>query len=360
MANIVGLDMGSRAFKAVSLTRVKTGYVLTGLAYQDLPYPEEDVPKEDQLVENLKRFQKESGLRLRDVAIAMPGDSASLKLAEMAKMPDAELRKVLPFEIEQHLPITPEESVIDFQILDAAASDATKMNVLLAGGRLEVAESLYKVTAAAKLNCAAIDVDDLALVNMFEANYAWEEDYRKVTCLLNVGNRITSVIIFDEGQYRFSRPITIAGETLTRDIQREFSLKPEQAEDLKREQGKVVVEEAGSSFSMAMFDTADRTLRVYEAFSGSLNKLVTQVKLCHDYFETQYKGKTVERILLAGGGAKLKNLDRFLADKLSVPVEFADPFRQIKIPARPAVTSLIEGHGAAFGVGVGLAMRRFG
>ena len=359
MANLTGLDLGSRSFKGVALAKAKTGYSLLSLAYQDLPFPEEDVSKEDLLAENLKRFMKESGLRMRDVALSIPGESASLKVAEMAKMTPEELRKILPYEIEQHLPITPEEYVIDFQVLGTAASDATKMNVLLAGGRLEVAEALYKAATQAKLNCVAVDVDDLALVNMFEVNYAWEEDYQKVVCLLNVGNRITSVIIFDGGQYRFSRPVTIAGETLTKDIQRDFSLKAEQAEDLKREQGKVVVEASGS-FSLSMFDTADRTLRVAEAFSGSLNKLVTQVKLCHDYYETQFKGRTVEKILLAGGGASLKNLDRFLADKLSVPVEFADPFRQIKVPARPAVSALIEAHGAAFGVGVGLALRRFG
>jgi type IV pilus assembly protein PilM len=233
------------------------------------------------------------------------------------------------------------------------------MNVILAAGRLEAAEALYKATEQAKLTCRVIDVDDLALTNMFQVNYAWEDDYKKVVCLLNVGSKITSVIIFEDGEFRFNKPITIAGETLTKDIQREFALKTEQAEDLKKEQAKIVVEDA-SSFSLSMFDREDRSLRIFETISGSLNKMLAEVKRCFDFYDTQYKGRSVERILLCGGGSKLKNLDRFLSDKLGVAVEFADPFRQVRVPAKGTSAALVEQHSPAFAVAVGLALRRAG
>jgi type IV pilus assembly protein PilM len=138
----------------------------------------------------------------------------------------------------------------------------------------------------------------------------------------------------------------------------DFSLKTEQAEDLKREQAKIAMEDAGS-FNLAMFDREDRSLRIYEAISTSLTKMVGEVKRCFDYYDTQFKGRSVERILLSGGGSKLKNLDRFLADKLGVSVEFADPFRQIRVPSRGPAGGIIEAHSAAFGVCVGLALRKF-
>ncbi len=360
MASPVGLDLGSRSFKAVLLGKAKTGYALSGLGHMDLPYVEEEVPREEMLTENLKKFTKEAGLRIRDVVVAMSGEFTNISPAtEMDKMPKEELQNILTYDIEQHLPVNPEESVIDFQIQGDSRQDATKMSVLLAAGRLEMAESLYKVTSQAKLKCSIIDADDLALANMFEVNYAWDEDYRKVVCLINVGCRATSVLIFDEGEYRFSKSTMIAGETLTKEIQREFSLKPDQAEDMKREQAKVVVEDSGS-FSLSMFDGEDRSLRIFETISGSLNKMVAEIKRFFDFYETRFKGRSVERVLLAGGGAKLRNLDRFLADKLQVQVEFADPFRQIQIPSKVTNASLIEEYSTSFSVGVGLALRRFG
>ncbi len=359
MANPIGLDLGSRAYKAVSLGKVKDGYTLNGLAFQELPFPEEEIPPEEFLADNLKRFVREGGLKMRDVVVSLSGEHTNLRVQEMPRMGKEELRNVLPYEIEQYLPINPEESVVDFEILGDVKADASKMSVLLAGGQLAAADSLYKSIAAARMTCHAIDVDDLALVNMFAANYAHDEEYRKVVCLINVGNRITSVLIFDEGIIRFFRSITIAGETLTKDIQREFALKAEQAEDLKKEQAKIVVEEA-ANFSLSMFDRADRSLQIFESISGNLNKLLAEIKRCHDFYDTQFKGRSVERILLGGGGAKLKNLDRFLGDKLGMPVEFANPFRQVRVPAKGAVSTLVEEHGPAFAVGVGLALRQFG
>ena len=68
----------------------------------------------------------------------------------------------------------------------------------------------------ARLNCTAIDVDDLALVNMFAVNFAHEEEYRKVCCVINVGNRITSVGTFQKWLY-----LSGIGRTITLGISRD-------------------------------------------------------------------------------------------------------------------------------------------
>ena len=298
MANLVGLDIGTRSLKATALSKGKDGYALTGLAYQELPFPEEEIPHEEIIRDALKKFIKEGEPNL-------------------------------------------------------SGEDTRE-----AAGVLEAADSAYKMVSGAKLNCRAIDADELALMNMFEVNYAWEEDYQKIVCLLHIGNRMTSVVIFDEGQFRFNKTISITGETLTKDIQRDFALKMEQAEDLKKEQAKVVVEDA-SSFSLSMFDQEDRTLRIHETISSSLNKMLTDIKRCFEFYETQSKGRSVERILLSGGGARLNGLDKFLADKFGLTVEFANPFRQVHVPTKGPFEALIESNATAFGVSMGLALRKF-
>ncbi len=358
MPNIAGLDIGTRALKAVYLSRAKTGFSLVSAAHIEMPFKDEEVAREDMMKDVLGRYVKEGDVKCRDVAVSLSGEFTNVKVVDMPKMPADELRNVLPYEIENYIAITPEESVVDFQILGDVKTDPSKMNVMIGAGRLEAAEAIYRITNESKLSCAIIDIDDIALANMFEHNYAWEDDFKKTICLLNIGNRTTSLLIFDDGQLRFVRPIIIAGEALTKDIQREFALKAEQAEDLKREQAKIVIEDA-SSFSLSMFDREDRSLRIYETISSSLNKLLAEIKRCFDYYDTQYKGKSVERILLSGGGAKLKNLDRFLADKLGCATDFADPFRQVRVPTRGPLGALIESNSASMSVAVGLALRRY-
>jgi len=358
LANLNGLDLGSRSLKSVSLARVKNGYSLVSLAHQEIPFQDEDVPREQVASEALTRFVKEGGVKSRDVVVALSGEFVNIRTADVPKMPADELRNVLSYDIESYIPVNRDESVVDFQIVGDSKVDPTKMTVIIAAGRLESAEALYKLTNSVKLKAVAIDIDELALANMFEVNYAWEDDYKKTICLINIGNRMTSLLIFDEGILRFVRPITIAGEVFTKDIQREFSLKAEQAEDLKREQGKIVIEDS-SSFSLTMFDREDRSLRIYETISSSLNKLLAEIKRCFDYYDTQYKGKTIERILISGGGVKLRNLDRHLQDKLSIQVDLADPFRQIHVGSKGPMAGIIEANSPSFAVSVGLALRKF-
>src|SRR3712207_5385 len=42
----------------------------------------------------------------------------------------------------------------------------------------------------------------------------------------------------------------------------------------------------------------------------------------------------VQRILVSGGGSKLKGLPEFLAQRFEIPVERLDPFRRISVDAR--------------------------
>jgi Tfp pilus assembly PilM family ATPase len=55
-----------------------------------------------------------------------------------------------------------------------------------------------------------------------------------------------------------------------------------------------------------------------------------EIRRSFDYYETQSRKKTVERVILCGGSAKLKNLNRFLAGKLGIPVEHFGVFRNVE------------------------------
>jgi len=88
-----------------------------------------------------------------------------------------------------------------------------------------------------------------------------------------------------------------------------------------------------------------------------LNKLLGEIRRSFDYYETQSRKKTVERIVLSGGSAKLKNLNRFLANKLGVPVEHLGVFRNIET-SKVKNTEQLQEKEYQLGVCVGLAMRR--
>jgi Tfp pilus assembly PilM family ATPase len=65
----------------------------------------------------------------------------------------------------------------------------------------------------------------------------------------------------------------------------------------------------------------------------------------------------VERVILLGGSARLKNVNRFLANKLGIPVEHFSTFRNVESPKTvdPEQMAEKEFH---MGVCLGLALRQ--
>jgi len=339
-APLAGLDLGTSSLKVVALERDGKGYALAGLHFRESPDPGEDFIYLLSADKSAKPLAQEAGFPVRDVAFALSGAKSNIRSCEFPKMSPAAFRKCLPLEIEQYLPVNVKESVIDGQILGDSKTEFGKMDVVLAAGHAEAARILSKVVRHLGCEPRVVDAEALALANMFAYNYGGDRAYRGPVCLINAGRRLTSVVIFEGGEFRFNKPVEIGGEMLTKDLIAEYRVAPDQAEALKRDQG-------------------DQAQRIMETIGANLGKIVVEVKRCFDFYETKLSpSHNVGRILLGGGGARLQGFDRFLSDKLSVPVEFLDPFRKIRGAAKAPGAKLADRHGAAFGVAVGLAMRK--
>jgi len=88
-----------------------------------------------------------------------------------------------------------------------------------------------------------------------------------------------------------------------------------------------------------------------------LNKLLGEIRRSFDYYETQSRKKTVERVVLLGGSARLKNVNRFLANKLGIPVEHFATFRNVEVEKGIDPEFLGEKE-FQLGVCLGLALRK--
>jgi Tfp pilus assembly PilM family ATPase len=71
-------------------------------------------------------------------------------------------------------------------------------------------------------------------------------------------------------------------------------------------------------------------------------------------FEKRYN-KTVDSVVLSGGGSLLKGMLEIAQKNFDVPVIYADPFSLIKAPA--FLTPVLTEAGPNFAVAVGLALR---
>lgn len=98
---------------------------------------------------------------------------------------------------------------------------------------------------------------------------------------------------------------------------------------------------------------------IFDAIEAKLHDLATEIVRSVEYYTSKVPDAEVKKVYLVGGGARLKNLDRFLEQQLGVPVEVANPFKYLDASA------MIERFGEAYVneiapymvIAVGLALR---
>jgi type IV pilus assembly protein PilM len=141
----------------------------------------------------------------------------------------------------------------------------------------------------------------------------------------------------------FQRDIAIGGHRYTSALQKEFSIKYEQAEALKMGVG--FTENRGK----------EKVLSLMAVISEEISE---EIQRSLEFFRSTTAEEVIDKIVVSGGCARIKGLDRFLHDRLGVPVEIADPFHRIDYSEKVFDPEYLRDMAPIAAVSVGLAMRR--
>ena len=357
--NLVGLDIGSSTLKMVALKKTSKGVQL--LNYAIRPVSQEAVEEIDPdmreavVGEALKKLFKESKVNVSKVVTAVSGDAVIVRYIKLPFMTEDELRNVISYEAEQHIPLSIDQVIIDFHILGEVEEDnQKKLEVLLVAAKDEFIDDHIALLKAAKLKPALIDVDSFAMENAYlNAN---KEESGETVALINIGAKITTINVVEDGVSHLTRDFTVAGNQFTKEIQREFNLSFAQAEELKQQQGSITIESDEITLTR-MPDKNDQGARISEAVTPVLNKMLSEFRRSFDFYENSIKKRPITKVVLSGGGARLKNIDKFLSDKLGLPCQIADPFAGVDIGNRSIDEDDLRDYAPMLAVSFGLALR---
>jgi len=109
--------------------------------------------------------------------------------------------------------------------------------------------------------------------------------------------------------------------------------------------------------SMPIPQENPEAVRVYNAFSSVLSEFLEEVRRSIDFFRS--RGGSIDRILISGGGAKLRGLSEYLSEALQLPCDSYDPLRRLNINVRKVAPEFIDEHRQQFAVAVGNGLYPF-
>ena len=137
--------------------------------------------------------------------------------------------------------------------------------------------------------------------------------------LIDIGAATTDIVIEREGQFRFTRPLNLGGNDITLAIASSFGMNFVDAERLKRQRG------------FAPTGDPNTDGQGGEVIGNVLQRMVSEIMRSFAYFRSLPGGGQVNRVILCGGGACLRNIIPFMQRQLGLEVRIAQPLAGLAV-----------------------------
>jgi len=371
----VGIDIGSSMVKVIQLRRAGKGIELEKFAMEPI-YAGRDkksggVDIKELKTASIRRALEKAGISAKYAISSVSGESIIVRYIQLPEMPENELKNALRWEAEEYIPFRIDDVNIDSVILGKAeGEDAGKVDVLLVSAKKDLINGHLDIIKNVGLVPLIVDVDSFAFLNCFEINHTPEPS--EVIALINIGAEITNINVYMNGNSRFSRDISIAGDSITNAIAGKLNMDFTKAENLKISEGAPYVEEEtggeedtglvasirGTVEKITGEDLGDASQEMIaqKVIRNNLQNLLGEISRSIQFFENQATGRTVQKVVLGGGASKMNNIVPFFSKELGLPVEVIDPLRRISV--KDSLESEVNSVKEMLGVGIGLALRK--
>lgn len=311
--NVIGIDISDFSIEAVTLDGGRGGFSVENYSrFRLSPDIVEDgtVINKDKLKEALQAMLKNAKLRpmeAKKVFLSIPESKVFSKVFSLPKdLKDKNLSEAIKHKAEESIPEAAENLVAGMKVL---SSNGDGKEILYSAAKLAVVKGFLEVFRELNMEVVGVTTESLS-------SFAGLDDKFKktTTLLLDVGSRTTIASIFDNKGIRDSININIAGNNIVNAIAKKLQVSQLAAEEKMKQVGLSSAEHG----------------EIMLVIQGQLQPVADELKRFVQYYE-QKSGKSIEQIVLIGGLAQMKGIDKYFGDNLSKTTYRGEPFIHSKV-----------------------------
>lgn len=293
----VSIDIGSDSVKVAQLVQGRGGVRTIRFAEQALPagYRWEVGGDRGPLAAAVKEALQRAGIRARSAVMSLPRRQVTARMGSFPPAERDELRRVVEYDLADHIPFPVDQVVVDFQRLGPSTDEPGLEEVLVVAAPRELVREYLRVAGDLKLKVEALTVDALGMEDLVAR---LGRDPVGLTVALEMGARATTINVSMGGRLRLTRSVAIGGRQLTRAIQEDLGVEPDEAERLQRSEG------------LRLLERQPRPTRV-QAWLDNLQGEIRRSAL-------SFGPGTISRVVLAGGAAAIPYLREFVREEFDV------------------------------------------
>ena len=315
----IGLDIGTSVVRAVELSYGRSGITLERFGQVVLPegaVRDGEVVDPEPVTASLRQLWSATGFSHKRVVMGVANQRVIVRQLELPWTPKDELRASLPFQVQDFLPMPVDQAVLDFFPVEETtdSSGSRQLRGLLVAAARETVLANVRCAEKAGLTALSVDLTSFAVLRAMGKQTGADVE---TEALIDIGARVTNVVVHSAGMPRFVRILLMGGQDITDAVADRLGITVAEAEALKQ-----TAAQTGSTEDLAA---------VNRALTATAQEFVDEIRNSLDYYAASTPGVPLERILLSGGGSRLDGLAERLSAATRLPVVAGDPLASLKI-----------------------------
>jgi len=315
---VIGLDIGTTAVRAVEVEFGSGGPAATAsptlhhAAAAPLPpgaVREGEVVDQRVVSDVIRSLWSKGGFSSKDVVIGVGNQRVIVRELELPWMPLGQLKASLPFQVQELLPVASADALLDYYPTGESTNEGGRhvQGILVAAQRDTVAANVVAVEGAG-LRPVLVDLNGFALLRALCRGEYTEH----VVAFVDIGARLTNVVVADAGAPRLVRVLPSGGQGITDAVAAALQVSQPEADAVKRSVGLGFSPAPGHEVAAEAIVEASRTL-------------VESIRNTFVYYSSTNPGRSIETIVVTGGGSQLPGLGQFLSSSTRLSATPGDP-----------------------------------
>jgi type IV pilus assembly protein PilM len=214
-------------------------------------------------------------------------------------------------ELQKHVPLPLEELYCDWQII----GESGKTNLILIGAASrKIINEQIELLREARLSAVAIETEPISICRCLlkEENPDYRVAEHKNYAIIDIGATDASLTVYSKNTILFAVSLPVAGEEITAKIAKTLDIDRDQAEKVKILYG---------------LDEHDDQPAVKKIIVELIKTIIERSREGIAFFNHHFLSwGPIEKIILCGGGANIKNLDKIIASETGIATERGDIF----------------------------------
>ncbi|MBI5368136.1 MAG: type IV pilus assembly protein PilM [Planctomycetes bacterium] len=334
-----GIDVSKFAVKAVKVEKVKDHLEVTALDVIEHPVPTGQEPVDtDQLIKDaINEILSRNKARGETLVFSMPGHATFNRFIKLPPVEAKRIPEIVRYEAQQHIPFPIDDVIWGYQPLSKEQQVGDETEVVIFAIKKDVVNQFLQNLVEAQI---PIDVLQFAPVALY--NFAiHDQELSGASIILDMGADNTDLIVVDGEKY-WIRNLPIAGNDLTKALQKKFQIAFNEAEKLK-----------------ISASQSQQAAKIFNVIQPVLRDLVAEIHRSIGYYKSLSKTVKFERVVLVGSASKTINFQKFISQNLQMDASKLTKLNKIVLSGKVNEPQF-QKYFPSLGVALGLALQGHG